>query len=681
MGDDDFERRQPTPPIDTSAAAQQRTSAQERARQTIASPEWKDLIDDTKLLEEQLDATIKITNQREKQLVLERAIALATERTTKAMDKARQGNAKEFRRLAQQTNQFDPATGYIVPDASNPKGYTTMTEKQFEEAVKRGDDPRIKGLQKTVEGRLAGRRGGLDAAESPGFKIGELMSALSRGDIGHAMAEIMQPFGGSGGLGARMAARGEAMKTAEGAGRMARMGGGALGMLSRFMGPAGLIAGQQIWDRVISPGIRTGQEAVRQGQVTGEGFGAGMASRAEALRLAGNPFDMLDRRTAGEIVAGVRGKGFRGELGRALQDSVGTVFKDLGTDWQESLEMLNTVVKSNIMSVEDFTEMMTGLDDVAKNANISVAAAQANLKGLMDTFGAQAGATAAQQISTPGLQEFFKGTQVLQDKRLGDVLGVMLPRAASMLGGVAQPFAAGAAAADPAKYLAMLTDKLWQIRQQNPQMTDAMFAQFLANTPMGETFGFGGLGALEIEQMLKVMFKNRGREAQAIRGPSIKAQIGTAREDLKDGKQESGGKRGFGWAFESGAGGWDGTLNRFKGERRYIEELKDSMTAAGMDQAEIDRILKPIRDPVNNARGRSMQERRDLFEERKAAVEKDYQRSYQIGLTPEASKLVQTMDSKRQDYIMRGKNSQGTNTPLAPKPTNQSGNIHYYDAP
>jgi hypothetical protein len=39
MGDDDFERRQPTPPIDTSAAAQQRTSAQERARQTIASPE------------------------------------------------------------------------------------------------------------------------------------------------------------------------------------------------------------------------------------------------------------------------------------------------------------------------------------------------------------------------------------------------------------------------------------------------------------------------------------------------------------------------------------------------------------------------------------------------------------------------------------------------------------------
>lgn len=41
---------------------------------------------------------------------------------------------------------------------------------------------------------------------------------------------------------------------------------------------------------------------------------------------------MLDRRTAAEIVRGVRGKGFRGELGRALQDSVGTVFKDLGTD-------------------------------------------------------------------------------------------------------------------------------------------------------------------------------------------------------------------------------------------------------------------------------------------------------------------------------------------------------------
>lgn len=40
----------------------------------------------------------------------------------------------------------------------------------------------------------------------------------------------------------------------------------------------------------------------------------------------------MDRRTAREIVMGVRGKGFKGEVGKALQDSIGTVFKDLGTE-------------------------------------------------------------------------------------------------------------------------------------------------------------------------------------------------------------------------------------------------------------------------------------------------------------------------------------------------------------
>lgn len=159
------------------------------------------------------------------------------------------------------------------------------------------------------------------------FHVGDIFRQIASGNLGGALGEIMQPFGGPfGRWGAHRAEAAEAAR--ERGGLRGRAGGMANALLSRALTPAALLGAQQL----ISRTTVQAQDTIRAGQVTGEGFGAGLASRWEGFRLAGSPFDMLDRRTAQQIVAGVRGKGFRGEFGKAMQDSLGEIVKDLGTD-------------------------------------------------------------------------------------------------------------------------------------------------------------------------------------------------------------------------------------------------------------------------------------------------------------------------------------------------------------
>lgn len=81
-----------------------------------------------------------------------------------------------------------------------------------------------------------------------------------------------------------MIERGE-QKAAEASTLKGRLGGKLLAGAGRFVGPAGIVAAIEINRRA----TRFAQENIRAGQVTGEGFGAGLATMGETMGLMGNP--------------------------------------------------------------------------------------------------------------------------------------------------------------------------------------------------------------------------------------------------------------------------------------------------------------------------------------------------------------------------------------------------------
>lgn len=296
-----------------------------------------------------------------------------------------------------------------------------------------------------------------------------------------------------------------------GRGLMQRGLGGVLGRLPMLAAPGVLIGAQQAFSR----GAQMTRETIAQGQVTGGGFGEGIAARGEARRLSINPFDMMDQRTATQIVAGIRGRGFTGELGRALQDTVGDVFQDLGTDVEESMEMLSTVVRANVMSIDEFRDTMRDLDTQAKATGLSVKTIQSNLKSAMEVAGAAGGrqamgtAMANQEVFN---QVFANLSGLLGPGRLPEVLMPVMQRGA-ILSGVPGWLAGGPAAQQNAgKYFDQITAYLTSLMNSFPEPLNNItgLAMYLAG-PEGQALGMtGGLtDVTQIEEFLKALFKVR----------------------------------------------------------------------------------------------------------------------------------------------------------------------------
>lgn len=308
------------------------------------------------------------------------------------------------------------------------------------------------------------------------------------------------------------------------------------------------------------------------------------------------------------------------------------------------------------MSVEDFTEMMTGLDEIAKDTGLSVQTVQTQLKGFMDTIGATGGveaqAAAAQQFA--GLLNLFPAG--LADSGLGErVIPSIISRGA-ILSGVSPMFATSKEIiSDPAPYIKRIIDMLKQLKASIPPNTNAAVAQFLVASGQAEFYGLGGLTAAQIEIALNSLFKLpddiSGLEREINRKNAERA-IGTAREDLKQGREDVRGLRGF----------KVGGVDSFLGERRYLQELKTTMEASGVSKEEIDNVLRPLRDVVFNKRGRGFEERKELFEQRTRRVEEDFMQ-VTFGLSPEAARIFEVIDDKRNSHIFGGKGSQGTIKP------------------
>lgn len=76
------------------------------------------------------------------------------------------------------------------------------------------------------------------------------------------------------------------------------------------------------------------------------------------------------------------------------------------------------------MSIGDFNEMMSGLDDIAKDTGLSVQAVQQNLTEFIKTSaqlgGSLGGAEAARQF--PGLEDSLAGLSIARNGQLGGFL-------------------------------------------------------------------------------------------------------------------------------------------------------------------------------------------------------------------------------------------------------------------
>ena len=156
-------------------------------------------------------------------------------------------------------------------------------------------------------------------------------------------------------------------------------------------GAAGFLAGIPIIGGQLAglagqiPGLQAASafgEATRLGQVTGEGYKAGISARFQAFRMGANPFDILSPGTASEIVSGVRGQGFRGGRARAYQGAVADIYKDLGLDVQTITSMAEIFVRNG--RLDDFRASMENLDDIAKDTGVSVQAVAEQFKNLND---------------------------------------------------------------------------------------------------------------------------------------------------------------------------------------------------------------------------------------------------------------------------------------------------------
>ena len=120
-----------------------------------------------------------------------------------------------------------------------------------------------------------------------GFHITDLLTAVTTGNFTGIARELMQPFGGS---------RRWEQKVQEASARMRERGeehGGFGGLAMRALGrligrvpmlasPAAILAGEQIFER----GSEQARSIVRGGQMTGGGFGEGLAAGTEARRLS-----------------------------------------------------------------------------------------------------------------------------------------------------------------------------------------------------------------------------------------------------------------------------------------------------------------------------------------------------------------------------------------------------------
>jgi hypothetical protein len=130
-------------------------------------------------------------------------------------------------------------------------------------------------------------------------------------------------------------------------------------------------------------------ETTRLGQVTGEGYRAGIGARMQAFRLGMNPFDTVSNEVATAIVQGVRSQGFRGQMAREFENSIKDIYKQTGLPVDQIAAIGELYARGG--RLDQFRQTMEDLDNIARDTNQSVATVAETMKSFNDVLVGQGG--------------------------------------------------------------------------------------------------------------------------------------------------------------------------------------------------------------------------------------------------------------------------------------------------
>jgi hypothetical protein len=232
---------------------------------------------------------------------------------------------------------------------------------------------------------------------------GKLSANVQRDLTGRAMGIGLDDFSHGG-----LAAKGRnAMALASGA-MTGHFDMAALGsLLPSPLVSAGLIGGYEFMNKVIVPALAQRRALTQLGQISGQGFEAGLGARVEAFGMGANPFDMISQSTAMAIVKGVREAGFSGAIAQQLDQGVKGTIEDLGISVDSSIKMMSTAMRQGQESVKQIADEMKGFDTAARAAGESVQQFTDNVQATSDTLRNEIGSGRNATGEATGLESFF----------------------------------------------------------------------------------------------------------------------------------------------------------------------------------------------------------------------------------------------------------------------------------
>jgi hypothetical protein len=182
-----------------------------------------------------------------------------------------------------------------------------------------------------------------------------------------------------------------------------------LSALVGAVGPAGILLGgaYEGWKKVIGPALAQRRELTQLGQVSGQGTGAGLSAKWEAMTMGANPFDMITGATAMAIVKGVREAGFSGQIAKQIDQGVKGTIEDLGISVDSSIKMISTAMRQGNESIKQITDEMKNFDSAANAAGESVQQFTDSVQATSDALRNQIGSGKAATTEATGLESFF----------------------------------------------------------------------------------------------------------------------------------------------------------------------------------------------------------------------------------------------------------------------------------
>ena len=244
------------------------------------------------------------------------------------------------------------------------------------------------------------------------------------------------------------------------------------------------------------------------GQITGEGFGAGVGARFDAFRLGLNPFDMITGEVAQAIVQGVRQEGFRGQIGDAMNEAVRGVVNDLGISPDSAIQLFAQAVRKTGEEIATARERFEGFDDAARSLSMSVQEYTQIYLSQVETLSAQGFGRGAPGFSQALIQATPRGyaNSTLYTDLLSQQGAMIRARAGLTPWAVLQP-EQGAQGIEEIieQYRGIAVGAIG-----DPNASNAEIAQFLTtmDTPLK------GRSAGEIESFLNRLAEGRGPSSQ-----------------------------------------------------------------------------------------------------------------------------------------------------------------------